>query len=580
MARETPPGGSREQIVLGFTEQGPGALAGITTLRNIAATIFYALPDLGTGRNPSWDAIGYPGPGARRRRTGRWPLDARRPDEDVMTIEADVCVVGSGAGGGVIAGTLAEAGKQVCVVEMGGYFNEADFNGLEAWGYQNLYLRGGPMSTAEGQVSIQAGSSLGGGTVINWTNCLRTIPWVREQWAREHGLEGLDGPEFDAHLDAVWERLGVTDECSELNGPHQRLQEGCESLGWDFKLITRNVDPARHDPNLAGYVGFGDVTGSKQSTQLTYLADAHARGADLVVNCRRRADPGRGRPRGRSRGHLHRARRHGRPRRRPRAAGRGRLRLARVAGAAAALGHRRAGGRRLPAPAPGRSALRQLRRAAGRLVGRAADGALARVRRGAGGLRLPARGRAPRGRHQRRGDALALGAPAQGGHGELPQDRRADLPDPRPRPRAGGRRRGGERGSDVPADRRARRRQLPRRARGRRQGPRGRGGRPDRRPEPQALEWSRGEEFGAFLAALGEASLAPFEHAVFSAHQMGSCRMGSDPATSVANPWGELHDTPGVWIGDASAFPTASGTNPMVTIMALAHRTAGAIAAA
>jgi choline dehydrogenase-like flavoprotein len=56
--------------------------------------------------------------------------------------------------------------------------------------------------------------------------------------------------------------------------------------------------------------------------------------------------------------------------------------------------------------------------------------------------------------------------------------------------------------------------------------------------------------------------------------------MGSDPATSVANPFGELHDTAGVWIGDASAFPTASGVNPMITIMALAHRTAEAIAAA
>ena len=56
--------------------------------------------------------------------------------------------------------------------------------------------------------------------------------------------------------------------------------------------------------------------------------------------------------------------------------------------------------------------------------------------------------------------------------------------------------------------------------------------------------------------------------------------MGDDPQTSVAGPWGELHDTPGVWIGDASAFPTSSGTNPMITIMALAHRTAEAIAAA
>ena len=56
----------------------------------------------------------------------------------------------------------------------------------------------------------------------------------------------------------------------------------------------------------------------------------------------------------------------------------------------------------------------------------------------------------------------------------------------------------------------------------------------------------------------------------------------ADPAalkTSVAGPFGELHDTPGVWIGDASAFPTASGTNPMITTMALAHRTAAAMRA-
>jgi choline dehydrogenase-like flavoprotein len=48
----------------------------------------------------------------------------------------------------------------------------------------------------------------------------------------------------------------------------------------------------------------------------------------------------------------------------------------------------------------------------------------------------------------------------------------------------------------------------------------------------------------------------------------------------VADPTGQLHDTPGVWIGDASAFPTSSGTNPMITIMALARRTAEAMLAA
>jgi choline dehydrogenase-like flavoprotein len=55
---------------------------------------------------------------------------------------------------------------------------------------------------------------------------------------------------------------------------------------------------------------------------------------------------------------------------------------------------------------------------------------------------------------------------------------------------------------------------------------------------------------------------------------MSSARLGSDPNTSVADPTGELHDTPGVWIGDSSGMPTCSGANPMLTVMALAHRTA------
>jgi len=96
----------------------------------------------------------------------------------------------------------------------------------------------------------------------------------------------------------------------------------------------------------------------------------------------------------------------------------------------------------------------------------------------------------------------------------------------------------------------------------------------------RAPDWRRRDDLEEFIAALNALEIAPREYVVFSAHQMGTCRMGRDPATSVANPWGELHDTPGVWIGDASGFPTASGTNPMATIMALARRTAHAIAGA
>lgn len=94
-----------------------------------------------------------------------------------------------------------------------------------------------------------------------------------------------------------------------------------------------------------------------------------------------------------------------------------------------------------------------------------------------------------------------------------------------------------------------------------------------------APTWRRGDDLGAYIAAAQNVPLRAGGHRLFSAHQMGTCRMGSDPNTSVADPRGELHDTKGVWIGDASAFPSPSGTNPMITIMALARRTAEAIAA-
>jgi hypothetical protein len=109
-------------------------------------------------------------------------------------------------------------------------------------------------------VSLWAGAGYGGGTAINWTNCLRTKPWVREQWAREHGLEGLDGPDFDRHLDAVWERISVTDRCSDLNGPQTLMKQGAGRLGWSFKTITRNIDESRYSPDSAGLIGFGGRT--------------------------------------------------------------------------------------------------------------------------------------------------------------------------------------------------------------------------------------------------------------------------------------------------------------------------------
>ena len=201
----------------------------------------YGAPDPETGLNPNWKTFGYPGPAGVPPQVPK-PLEVKTP-ADGETIEADVCVVGSGSGGGVIAGTLAKQGLKVVVLEASGYFNESDFAQLELQAYQDMFWRGGPQPTADGNISMQAGTTLGGGTTINWTNCLRTTDWVRSDWANEFGLEGLDGSDYDRHLDAVLDRIGATDKCSDLNGPQQRMKDAADELGWSFKTIIRNAEP-------------------------------------------------------------------------------------------------------------------------------------------------------------------------------------------------------------------------------------------------------------------------------------------------------------------------------------------------
>jgi choline dehydrogenase-like flavoprotein len=572
---------AREQIVKAFMDAGPESLAGMTAFKGLSLMFFYGLPDPQTGRNPNWEAIGYPGPlspapAAPKR------IELIEPTTDEVVLEADVCVVGSGAGGGVIAGTLAGEGKHVAVLEMGGYFNEADFDQLELRAYENLYLGGGLLATDTGSVALMAGSNLGGGTTVNWTNCLRTRDDVREQWEREFGLEGLAGADYDAHLDAVWARLGVNDECSDLNGPHHRMQEACEALGYELVRITRNADPSSYDPESAGFMGFGDQSGSKQGTMKTYLQDAFDNGAQLVARCaaqRILVEDGRAAgvegtytdPDGRTARVI--------------------VRAPQVVAACGAL-HTPALLLRSQIGGPAVGDYLRLH-PAGAMLGVYGEpqkawwgppqSALTRhftdVEDGYGflieaGMVQPALGGATVPWHGGRThkDWMARGEDTSAlvflirdrGNGRVSID--GD---------------GNPVWSYAMTDRLDERNYRSAQAEIVRMHDAA-GAQEIVTYNRKVTHWARdgAESAEAFAQRVHDASLDPYEVANFSLHQMGSARMGNDPKTSVANPWGELHDTPGVWIGDASAFPTASGTNPMISIMALAHRTASAMAAA
>ena len=568
---------SREQLLLNVQLASTDAAAGVGALTALTLFFTYGLVDEATGQNPNWPEFGYPGPISPTPDVPK-PITPLVPEADT-TLEADAVVVGSGAGGGVIAAKLAEGGLKVVVLEAGAYFNEADFNQVEVWAHQNLYWRGGPTPTGDMNVTLQAGSCLGGGTTVNWTNSLRTKDWVREQWA-EHGLEDLATDAFDRHLDAVWQRLHVNADCSEYNGPHQAMKRGAEKLGWRFDCITRNWDPAKHEPAMAGYMGFGDQSGAKQTTVKTYLQDAVDHGAEVVTQCwAERVVVEGGRATGveatwsdRETGRTAKVT----------------VRAPRVVVAAGALESPalllRSGiggpavGSRLHihpstaviadygqdmqswwgAPQAGLvSEFANVEDGYGFLV----EGVQYTTALGASAVPFTTAVEHKRSMAEFANAATFVGLLRDRGHGRVTIDENGmavpwysmqDELDVRNTRRA------------IEAQVRIHHAAGARRIYGLAQG------------QPT---WRVGDDLDAFIARLHRIPLRAGGFKLFAAHQMGTCPMGSDPQASVADPRGRLHDVEGVWIGDASAFPTSSGTNPMITIMALAHRTAAHIAA-
>jgi choline dehydrogenase-like flavoprotein len=87
---------------------------------------------------------------------------------------ADVCIIGSGCGGGASAKILAEAGKKVVLLEEGGYYTSADFDGTEQTAYQSLYQRRAGQATEDLSVTVLQGRCVGGSTTVNWMTSLRT----------------------------------------------------------------------------------------------------------------------------------------------------------------------------------------------------------------------------------------------------------------------------------------------------------------------------------------------------------------------------------------------------------------------
>ncbi|PJJ53291.1 FAD-dependent oxidoreductase [Hymenobacter chitinivorans] len=277
----------RQQMLRSWAQSNlPQLRKGFHALRKLLLFLYYGSSAAEQGGNGAWAHIGYPGPLPDEVVDTPKPIRTLQPTADT-TYDCDVLVIGSGAGGGVVAGEMAAAGYDVLVLDKGPYCHGCDFTQREVDMMGKLYDAKGALCTQDGGVALLAGSCLGGGTTVNWAGAFRTPDYVLQEWAREHQVPHFTSLEFKRSLDAVSRALSVNIDYARHNGQNQALWDGSTKLGQEVKLIPRNekglTDSDQHFQGL-GYTTLGDRYGIKQGTLNTYLLQAFEHGARILAD--------------------------------------------------------------------------------------------------------------------------------------------------------------------------------------------------------------------------------------------------------------------------------------------------------
>lgn len=200
-----------------------------------------------------------------------------------LALGADVVVVGSGAGGMVVAAELAEAGRSVIVLEEGPYVANAEYGSMRPSESLRHVWRDGGMSVAIGvgdspSINVTMGRAVGGSSLVTGGVCFRVPDSVCRVWAREMGLSDLTPEGLDPYYRRVEEAVHVEEVPVDLRSRSTALfAEGAERLGISVKSMKRNTRGC----NGCGRCNFGCPHGAKMSVDLSYMPRALARGARI-----------------------------------------------------------------------------------------------------------------------------------------------------------------------------------------------------------------------------------------------------------------------------------------------------------
>jgi choline dehydrogenase-like flavoprotein len=197
-----------------------------------------------------------------------------------MRLEADVCVVGAGAGGAVVAAELAEGGAKVVVLEQGLWHDPDSFTAKPPQMLARLYREAGQtLTVGTPPIVLPLGSGLGGTTLVNSGTCFRTPPHVLEHWREDFGLE-LDSETLDRCFQRVEAALSVSEVTPELAGRNAAVSlRGAQRLGWSHGYLRRNARGCVG----SGVCAFGCPTSAKQHTGITYVPRAEKAGARILT---------------------------------------------------------------------------------------------------------------------------------------------------------------------------------------------------------------------------------------------------------------------------------------------------------
>ena len=212
----------------------------------------------------------------------RWKAIDAAALERNAELECDVAVIGTGAGGGVTADALAQAGLDVVMLEEGPFVGSTAFRMREREAYPLLYQEAAARQTLDKSITILQGRCVGGSTTVNWTSSFRTPRRTLAYWRDVQGLRSMGEADLAPWFERMEERLGIAPWAMPANENNDVLRRGCQKLGIASGVIARNV---RGCANL-GYCGTGCPINAKQSMLVTTIPAALDRGARMVYRAR------------------------------------------------------------------------------------------------------------------------------------------------------------------------------------------------------------------------------------------------------------------------------------------------------